>query len=49
LFFYVFAMWDVSQCLKLVHLISQTERYVKTGGKNAWTRFESDLVILIQG
>ena len=41
--------WNVSQCLKLVHLISQTERYVKTGGKNAWTRFESDLVILIQG
>lgn len=40
--------WDVSRCLRLVHLISQTERYVKTGGKNAWTRFESDLVILTQ-
>ena len=40
--------WGVSPCLKLVHLISETERYVKTGGKNAWTRFESDLVMLVQ-
>tara|TARA_R110002153_G_scaffold158100_3_gene310135 strand:+ start:1463 stop:2230 length:768 start_codon:yes stop_codon:yes gene_type:complete len=40
--------WDVPLCLRLVHLISQTERYVKTGGKNAWTRFESDLTMLIQ-
>lgn len=41
--------WDVSACLRLVHLISGTERYVKTGGKNAWTRFESNLAMLIQG
>lgn len=41
--------WGISDCLRLVHLISHTERYVKTGGKNAWTRFESNLAMLIQG
>lgn len=40
--------WGVSQCLRLVQLISETERYVKTGGKNSWTRFESSLVLLVQ-
>lgn len=41
--------WDIHSCLRLVHLISETERYVKTGGKNAWTRFESNLAMLVQG
>ena len=41
-------IWSEKQCVKLLHLISRIERYIKTGGKNSWSKLEGELVILIQ-
>lgn len=40
--------WDEKSSLKLIHLLSDLERYVKTGGKQSWSKLESELVMLIQ-
>ena len=40
--------WNEGASLKLIHLLSDLERYVKTGGKCSWSKLESELVMLIQ-
>ena len=40
--------WNEENSLKLIHLLSDLERYVKTGGKFSWSKLESELVMLIQ-
>lgn len=40
--------WDEKSSLKLIHLLSDLERYVKTGGKQSWSKLESELVMLLQ-
>lgn len=40
--------WGEVSLLKLLHIISDVERYVKTGGKHALDRLEVELVFLIK-
>ena len=39
--------WGEKSLLRLLHILSNIERYVKTGGKHSWERLEIELAFLI--